>query len=110
MAPPRRIVRRTPLMERVRAYLNPMDFLLWLSEEIETRDWDTGSVGTQLGLAVNFLFLLSCANSGGAREDYDVFGDDAGSGWLTFAVSNVPSLPAHTRGCRCLLHGTPLSL
>jgi hypothetical protein len=82
-----RLVRRTPLMERVKAMLNPMDFLLWLSEEIETRDWDSKVVGTQLGLAMNFAFLLARANSGSKTTVDDVFGDGAGSGWLTFFVS-----------------------
>lgn len=45
--------------------LNPMDFLLWLSEEMETRDWDSNLVGTQIGLSFNFVFLLARANSAG---------------------------------------------
>ncbi|KAL7627569.1 hypothetical protein AAE478_001762 [Parahypoxylon ruwenzoriense] len=77
-----RLVRRRPLMERVKASLNPMDFLLWLSEEIETRDWNSKVVGTQLGLAMNFAFLLARANSGGSRVVDPVFDDGEVSGWF----------------------------
>ncbi|KAM4056638.1 hypothetical protein HRG_003507 [Hirsutella rhossiliensis] len=81
-----RLVRRRPLWERVASMLNPMDFLLWLSEEIETRDWDSQLVGTQLGLGLNFTFLLARANSGSTTSSDDVFGDDASSSWLSLIV------------------------
>ncbi|EQK98829.1 hypothetical protein OCS_05456 [Ophiocordyceps sinensis CO18] len=81
-----RLVRRRPLWERVVSMLNPMDFLLWLSEEIETRDWDSQLVGTQLGLGLNFAFLLARANSGSTTSRDDVFGDDSGSSWLSLIV------------------------
>lgn len=85
--PPTRRVRQAPLSERIMAFLNPMDFLLWLSEELETRDWDSASAGTKLGLGLNFIFLLARANSGSSSRSDDVFSDDGGSGWLTFFVS-----------------------
>lgn len=81
-----RLVRRRPLWERVVSMLNPMDMLLWLSEEIETRDWDSKLVGTQLGVGLNFVFLLARANSGMPMARDDVFGDDESSGWLSFMV------------------------
>ncbi|KAJ3521420.1 hypothetical protein NM208_g13296 [Fusarium decemcellulare] len=81
-----RLVRRKPLSERIMSALNPMDFLLWLSEELETRDWDSTSAGTQLGLAMNFIFLIARANSGSYSSSDDVFTDEAGSGWLAFFV------------------------
>lgn len=84
---PPRLIRRRPLSERIMALLNPMDFLLWLSEELETRDWDSASVGTQLGLGLNFVFLLARANLGSSPRSDDVFSDDGGSGWLSFFVS-----------------------
>lgn len=69
------------------ALLNPWDFLLWLSEEIETRDLDSKTVGAQVGLAANFLFLLARANLGSSSNaDDDVFGDRSGSGWLPYLV------------------------
>jgi hypothetical protein len=82
-----RLVRRRPLWDRVTSMLNPMDFLLWLSEEMETRDWDSGLVGTQLGLGLNFLFLIVRANSGSKQASDDIFGDDGSSGWLSMLVS-----------------------
>ncbi|KAK7218833.1 hypothetical protein V2G26_006836 [Clonostachys chloroleuca] len=82
-----RLVRRKPFMERMKAMLNPMDFLLWLSEEMETRDWDSQVVGTQIGLALNFVFLLARANSGpSSSSGDDIFGDDSGGSWLRFVV------------------------
>lgn len=89
--PPARIVRKKPLAERLRAMLDVMDFLLWLSEEIETRDWNSDVVGTQMGLATNFVFLLARANSSSNTTADDVFSDGAGSGWLAFLVSPSPS-------------------
>ncbi|KAI1806130.1 hypothetical protein F4811DRAFT_167876 [Daldinia bambusicola] len=86
---PPRLVRRRPLAERVKAMLNPMDFLLWLSEEIETRDWDSKLVGTQMGVAMNFAFLLARANSGGSRAVDPVFEDGSVSGWFTFFVGTM---------------------
>ncbi|KAH7145880.1 hypothetical protein B0J13DRAFT_330066 [Dactylonectria estremocensis] len=81
-----RLVRRQPLSERIMSALNPMDFLLWLSEELETRDWDSTSAGTQLGLGLNFVFLIARANSASSSSSDDVFSDDNGSGWLSFFV------------------------
>ncbi|ORY65240.1 uncharacterized protein BCR38DRAFT_193758 [Pseudomassariella vexata] len=84
-----RLVRKAPLAERVKAMLNPMDFLLWLSEEIETRDWNSKVVGTRLGLSMNFMFLLARANSSKSTTADDVFGDGGESGWLTFVGALV---------------------
>ncbi|KAI1503934.1 hypothetical protein F5X99DRAFT_80527 [Biscogniauxia marginata] len=86
---PPRLVRRRPLMERVKSMLNPMDFLLWLSEEIETRDWNSNVVGTQLGLAMNFAFLLARANSSSSRAVDPVFDEGGSSGWLSYFTSSL---------------------
>jgi hypothetical protein len=84
--PPVRRVRQQPLTERLKAWLNPLDFLLYISEEIETRDWDSKRVGTQLGLAANFLFLLMRANAGRSSKGDDVFGESRTSYWSTYLV------------------------
>ncbi|KAI8961650.1 hypothetical protein F5Y11DRAFT_222715 [Daldinia sp. FL1419] len=86
---PPRLVRRRPLTERVKSILNPMDFLLWLSEEIETRDWNSKLVGTQMGVVMNFAFLLARANSGGSHVADPVFEDGSVSGWFTFFVGSM---------------------
>ncbi|KAI0866546.1 hypothetical protein F4860DRAFT_508942 [Xylaria cubensis] len=85
-----RLVRKRSFMERVKAMLNPMDFLLWLSEEVETHEWSSKAVGTQLGLAMNFAFLIARANSGGTRVADPVF-DDGGSstGWLAYLIGAI---------------------
>ncbi|XWW95559.1 hypothetical protein V2A60_003520 [Cordyceps javanica] len=84
-----RLVRRKPLLQRLSAVLNPMDFLLWLSEELETRDWDSENVGTQLGLGLNFVFLLARANSRSASPTDDVFGGEDKSLWLSIVVNSI---------------------
>jgi hypothetical protein len=83
------MVRRQPLSEKLKAWFNPFDFLLWLSEEIETRDWDSKSVGTQLGLAANFIFLIARANSGRTSKGDDVFGESSSSGWGAYFVRHL---------------------
>jgi hypothetical protein len=89
-----RLVRRRSLQNRIKDYLNPGDFLLWLSEEFETRDWDSKQFGAPLALGLHFLLLVARANSGKSstsRGD-DVFGDvGSGSGWLSYIVSEITS-------------------
>ncbi|AEO55477.1 hypothetical protein MYCTH_2299343 [Thermothelomyces thermophilus ATCC 42464] len=85
---PQRLVRRQPLGQRLRAMLNPMDFYLWLSEEIQTFDWDSKAFGTRFGLAANFVFLIARANAGKTRDAVDdVFGDAPANGWFTLLAN-----------------------
>lgn len=85
-----RLIRRQPLKERIKAYLNPLDFLLWLSEHIESNDWDQFEKdwAVTLGFAVNVVFLIARANSrpNGSKAVDDVFGDDGGVPWLSWLV------------------------
>ena len=92
MAP--RLIRGRPLAERIRAYLNPFEVLLRLSEELDTGDWDHQykEWANSTGFLLNLIFLIARANSGydtGRRTD-DVFGDDGGYtnwfGWLVRAA------------------------
>jgi hypothetical protein len=104
-----RLVRRKPFIERMKAILNPMDFLLWLSEEMETRDWDSQLVGTQIGLALNFVFLLARANSGpSSSSGDDIFGDDSGGSWLRFVVSSKNAL-SFSKSCTLTVFEGPSS-
>ena len=85
-----RLVRRKPLLDRIKDYLNPGDFLLWLSEEFETREWDSKQVGTPLALGLHVVTLIARANSGptDVSGGDDVFGDsESGSSWLSYIVS-----------------------
>ncbi|KXJ92198.1 hypothetical protein Micbo1qcDRAFT_233497 [Microdochium bolleyi] len=85
-----RLVRRKPLLERIKSAMDPMDFLLWLSEEIETRDWDSQTIGTQIGIGMNFAFLVARANSGSTKSAADsVFDEPSISGWVAFLVGTV---------------------
>lgn len=89
MAP--RLVRRSPLFQRVQAYLNPLDFLIRISEKLDSDDWVQWqrSWATPICIILNVTFLLARANCGpskGTRED-DVFLDDIKySGWLAWLV------------------------
>jgi len=88
------IIRRAPLSERVKALLNPYDFLLWLSEELHESAWDERLKDwtVPIGVGANLVFMIARANSagsGGSRRD-DVFGDfdgRGGSGWFAWLVS-----------------------
>lgn len=89
-----RLIRRRPLAERIQAYLNPLDFLLWLSEELDSSDWDQWQKewATPIGAALNVVFLIARANSGsGSRtRGDDVFGEDEShTGWLAWFVRNI---------------------
>ncbi|KAK1080165.1 hypothetical protein LTR33_005768 [Friedmanniomyces endolithicus] len=86
-----RLVRRAPLSDRIKTYLDPYDFLLWVSEELNDdaydewlRDW-----ATPLGIALNIVFILARGASKAARPRGrdDVFGDvegGKGSGWFVW--------------------------
>ena len=89
MAP--RLVRRRPLTERLKEKLHPGDFLLWLSEELNSDEWqDTlKDWSTVVGIAFNFVFLVARANCKVTSDGDDVFADHErrlGSGWLAWFV------------------------
>lgn len=87
-----RLVRRQPLAERIKAYLNPLDFLLWLSEEIDTNDWDQleKNWALPLGVILNIVFMIARANSrqSGSQAVDDVFGEGDGVSLLSWLVSD----------------------
>ncbi|EPS28161.1 hypothetical protein PDE_03107 [Penicillium oxalicum 114-2] len=88
-----RLVRRQPLAERIQSFLNPWDFLLWVSESIEGFDWDQVEKdwGLSIGIILNLVFLIARANSGssGSEAIDDVFGDNDGVPWLSWFGSAV---------------------
>lgn len=89
MAP--RLVRRRPLADRIKACLNPLDLLLWFSEELDSSDWDQWQKewATPIGVIMNLVFLVARANSGPStrRRGDDVFGEDIGyTSWLAWLV------------------------
>jgi hypothetical protein len=87
-----RLIRRQPLADRIASYLNPADFLLWLSEELESHGWDQieKEWAALIGFGLNLAFLIARANSrgGAGRYDDDVFGDRVPeAGWFGWFVS-----------------------
>jgi hypothetical protein len=92
-----RLVRRQPLLERIKSYLNPLDFLLSLSEEFDSHDWDQWAKdwAVPLGVGLNLIFLIARANirGNGGRIQDDVFGDHVGTSWLSWFVSlEIPNI------------------
>jgi len=88
------LVRRPPLLERIKAHLDPYDLLLWLSEELNDDSYDDllNTWATPIGIAVNviFIFARGASRPSTARGSDDVFGDlqtRRGSGWFTWLVS-----------------------
>jgi hypothetical protein len=88
------LVRRRPLLERIQAYLDPWDLLLWLSEELndDAHEELLNNWATQIGVALNFLFIIArgASKPGDSRGSDDVFGDIDGksrSGWFAWLVS-----------------------
>ena len=77
------------MLERLSDYLNPYDFLLWLSEELEANGWDQleKEWATPIGLTLNIVFIVARANTSQKSTSYDdVFGDVPGVAWTTWLV------------------------
>ncbi|KAL8651420.1 MAG: hypothetical protein Q9210_003262 [Variospora velana] len=95
-----RLIRRRPLAERIKAWLNPFDLLLWLSEEFDSSDWEQwqNDWSTSIGIALNIVFLIARANAGSRsrRRGDDVFGDEVVHGgftaWLATFIVHILSL------------------
>ncbi|CBX90879.1 hypothetical protein IAQ61_002350 [Plenodomus lingam] len=88
-----RLVRRTPVLERIKAYLDPSDWLIWIAEELNSSDWEdcASTYSLYLGFSANFLFILAQANSGASStsEDDGVFNTVQGPGWLKWFANLV---------------------
>lgn len=95
-----RLVRRQPLVERIKSYLNPLDFLLYLSEELDSGDWDQWEKdwAIPLGIGLNLIFLIARANSRGNENQIqdDVFGEVSQRSWLGWFVCHGFSLFVYT--------------
>ncbi|KAI5294426.1 hypothetical protein KEM52_004055, partial [Ascosphaera acerosa] len=97
-----RLVRRRPLLQRILARLNPLDFLLWLSEELDTSDWEQWEQkwAVPAGCVLNVVFLVARVNSrtssgygssigsDGALSPLsdDIFLDDSSSAGASYGV------------------------
>ncbi|KAL9106275.1 MAG: hypothetical protein Q9227_008674 [Pyrenula ochraceoflavens] len=73
------LIRRQTRLQKIKAFFNPHDFWLWLSEEIETSGWDQVEKewAIPIGIALNVLFVLCRSNAGYTSTSGDgVFEDD----------------------------------
>ncbi|KAK4552114.1 hypothetical protein LTR86_010650 [Recurvomyces mirabilis] len=79
-----RLVRRTPLSERIKAYLDPYDLLLWLAEELNDDAFDEWMKywASPIGIVLNLVFVLArgASKTAQTRGRDDVFGDINGGG------------------------------
>lgn len=86
-----RLVRRAPLSERIKAYTDPSDWLIWISEELNSSDWEdfAASYALYLGFGANLLFVLAQANSGASTgyDDDGVFKEISGPGWIKWLAN-----------------------
>lgn len=85
-----KFVRRQPLIERIKAYLDPADWLLYISEELDTSGWDQleKEWAIPIGIALNLVFLIARSNQHKQSSAYDdVFGEVKGTGWFAWLVS-----------------------
>ena len=88
MPPRERLVRKAPLKERVKAYLDVHDWLLWLSEELNTGDWEdfAKDYSLTLGIVLNLVYIVAQANTAGRPTNDDIFLEAATApGWFTWA-------------------------
>ncbi|KAF2704328.1 hypothetical protein K504DRAFT_462890 [Pleomassaria siparia CBS 279.74] len=89
------LVRRAPLLERIKAYLDPWDWLMWASEELNSNDWEDFSTNyaSSLGIGMNVLFMIAKANVGQSTNSKvdDVFGSyqKSRSGWFKWFMGVV---------------------
>ena len=92
-----KFVRRQPLTERIKAYLDPADWLLYISEELDTHGWDQleKEWAIPIGISLNFIFLVARANQNNRTTSYDdVFGEVKDTGWSAWLVSRNLRLQA----------------
>ncbi|CAO2652985.1 Nn.00g023960.m01.CDS01 [Neocucurbitaria sp. VM-36] len=87
-----RLVRRAPLSERIKAYTDPSDWLIWISEELNSSDWDefASSYALYVGFGANLLFIIAQANSGASTSYSDsdgVFTEVSGPGWIKWMLN-----------------------
>jgi hypothetical protein len=91
-----RFVRQTPLVERVKAYFDLGDWLLWISEELHDDAYEEflNNWATPIGIALNVVFIIA-RGAGKPAEPNDLFADDMfadlgskkRSGWFAWMVS-----------------------
>ncbi|KAI1000040.1 hypothetical protein K3495_g8156 [Podosphaera aphanis] len=86
-----RLVRRRPIFVRFKDFFNIEDWLLWISEELGTREWDTQQFGYTIAFVSHSLSLIALANVGTSEgSGDDVFVDShSGTGWLKYIATVI---------------------
>lgn len=89
-------VRKQSLLERLKSQYNIYDWLLWLSEEIESSGWEQleKEWANIIGIVLNFVFMIARANINTKPKQYDdVFSEGSSSGWAAAIVRILPLDP-----------------
>ncbi|KAF2626367.1 hypothetical protein BU25DRAFT_343992 [Macroventuria anomochaeta] len=86
-----RLVRKARLSERIKTYLDPSDWALWVSEELSSSDWEdfAASYALSIGFGANVAFVVAQANTGASNglDNDGVFKEASGSGWLSWLAN-----------------------
>lgn len=86
-----RLVRRAPLAERIKAAMDPSDWLMRIGEDVNSSDWEefAQSYALYIGFGVNMAFIVAQANNGSSSQfDGDgVFREASGPGWLKWMMN-----------------------
>lgn len=91
-----RLVRRDPLSKRLKEYLDPYDFLLWLSELLQDDTYDEWLNGWALfiGIGLNILFIVarwsSASRNGKSNDDAWEFDSRSGGSWFVSPANDLP--------------------
>ncbi|KAJ4370857.1 hypothetical protein N0V86_008550 [Didymella sp. IMI 355093] len=97
-----RLVRKAPLSERIKTYLDPSDWALWISEELSSSDWEdfAASYALSIGFGANVAFIVAQANTRASNSfDNDgVFREASGPGWLSW-LANLLVVVLSTASC-----------
>ncbi|KAF1834061.1 hypothetical protein BDW02DRAFT_353655 [Decorospora gaudefroyi] len=84
------LVRRATLAQRIKAYVDPLDWLMCISEELNTSDWQdfASAWAVWIGSGAHLLFIVAQANSGVSTspDDDGVFSEVQGPGWTKWIM------------------------
>ncbi|KAF2748602.1 hypothetical protein M011DRAFT_457347 [Sporormia fimetaria CBS 119925] len=88
------VIRKAPLTERIKNYLDPVEWFMWASEELNSSDWDefASNYATSIGFGANLVYIFAQANTGRRNTvGDDVFGEPRSnsSGWLRWFLNLV---------------------
>ncbi|PVH93621.1 hypothetical protein DM02DRAFT_619159 [Periconia macrospinosa] len=83
-----RLVRQRPLGERIKSWIDPEDWHIWISDKLDSEDWEDFAKEHSriLGFAMNLVFIIAQANASRSSESDDdvLLGGNGGPGWFAW--------------------------